>query len=87
MINFERTEVDRSWFRGARMRSSESRRVIFHGSSVLSERGALVREPCFRRDAIRAAVSWAGIADRAVEATLPALAPSSAELRSAVACG
>ena len=35
--------------------------------AVLGEPGELVREPYFGRDAIRTAVTWAGIADTAVE--------------------
>jgi len=53
-------EVDRSWFRGSGMRSSESHRVVFRGArvlAVLGEPGELVREPYFARDAIRTAVS------------------------------
>jgi alkylation response protein AidB-like acyl-CoA dehydrogenase len=75
-------EVDRSWFRGSGMRSSESHRVVFQGARVLAilgEPGELVREPYFARDAIRTAVTWAGIADLAVEATLETLAAKSAD--------
>jgi len=74
-------EVDRSWFRGFGMRSSESHRVVFRGARVLAilgEPGELVREPYFARDAIRTAVTWAGIADLAVDATLGILAAKSA---------
>lgn len=74
-------EVDRSWFRGFGMRSSESHRVVFRGArvlAVLGEPGELVREPYFARDAIRTAVTWAGIADLAVDATLEILAAKSA---------
>lgn len=77
----EGIEVDREWFRGSGMRSSESHRVVFEGARVLSvfgEPGELVREPYFSRDAIRTAVSWAGIADLAVEAALGTLAAKSA---------
>lgn len=73
----EGIEVDTSWFRGAGVRASESHRVIFDGTpvlAVLGEPGELVREPCFSRDAIRTAVTWAGIADAAVEAALDVLA-------------
>jgi alkylation response protein AidB-like acyl-CoA dehydrogenase len=74
-------EVDRAWFRGSGMRSSESHRVVFRGArvlAVLGEPGELVREPYFARDAIRTAVTWAGIADLAVDATLETLAAKSA---------
>jgi alkylation response protein AidB-like acyl-CoA dehydrogenase len=74
-------EVDRSWFRGSGMRSSESHRVFFRNArvlAVLGDPGELVREPYFARDAIRTAVTWAGIADLAVEATLEILAAKAA---------
>jgi hypothetical protein len=77
----EGVEVDQTWFRGSGMRSSESHRVVFRGArvlAVLGEPGELVREPYFARDAIRTAVSWAGIADLAVEAALEILATKSA---------
>jgi alkylation response protein AidB-like acyl-CoA dehydrogenase len=74
-------EVDRAWFRGSGMRSSESHRVVFRGARVLAilgEPGELVREPYFARDAIRTAVSWAGIADLALDAALAILSAKSA---------
>lgn len=77
----EGVEVDRSWFRGAGMRSSESHRVIFDGTKVLAvlgEPGEILREPYFGRDAIRTAVTWAGIADLAVDSALGTLAAKSA---------
>lgn len=70
-------EVDGSWFKGAGMRSSESHRVVFDDTPILAifgEPGELLREPYFARDAIRTAVTWAGIADSAVAATLEILA-------------
>ena len=70
-------EVDEGWFRGAGMRSSESHRVVFDGAKVLAilgEPGEIVREPYFGRDAIRTAVTWAGIADLAVDSALDTLA-------------
>ena len=73
-------EVDRSWFRGFGMRSSESHRVVFRGARVLAilgEPGELVREPYFARDAIRTAVTWAGIADLAMSTALGILASKS----------
>ena len=62
------------------MRSSESHRVVFEGAPVLAvfgEPGELVREPYFGRDAIRTAVTWAGVADSAVEGALDILAAKS----------
>ena len=73
-------EVDEGWFRGPGMRASESHRVIFHQTpvlAVLGEQGELVREPYFSRDAVRTAVTWAGIADSAVDAALDVLAVKS----------
>jgi alkylation response protein AidB-like acyl-CoA dehydrogenase len=75
-------EVDRTWFRASGMRASESHRVVFGGArvlAVLGEPGELVREPYFARDAIRTAVTWAGIADLAVDATLETLAAKFAD--------
>jgi len=76
----ESVEVDEEWFRGAGMRASESHRVTFHRTPVLAmlgERGELVREPFFSRDAVRTAVTWAGVADSAVDAALDTLAAKS----------
>ncbi len=73
-------EVDATWFRGHGMRSSESHRVVFDGARVLAllgEPGELLREPYFSRDAVRTAVTWAGIADLAVDSALDALAAKS----------
>lgn len=73
-------EIDLSWFRGSGMRSSESHQVVFEGAPVLAilgELGELVREPFFGRDAVRTAVTWAGIADSAIEAALEILAAKS----------
>ncbi len=73
-------EIDTEWFTGSGMRSSESHRVEFRGArvlAVLGERGELVREPYFSRDAVRTAVVWAGISDLAVESTLDILAAKS----------
>jgi alkylation response protein AidB-like acyl-CoA dehydrogenase len=73
-------EIDTGWFKGAGMRASESHRVIFDRApvlAVLGEPGELVREPFFSRDAVRTAVTWAGIADTALEATLKVLATKS----------
>ncbi len=76
----EGVEIDRAWFRGTGMRSSESHRVVFEGApvlAVLGEPGELVREPYFSRDAIRTAASWAGISDLAADAALDTLAAKS----------
>lgn len=76
----EGVEIDRSWYKASGMRSSESHRVVFHRTPVLAilgEPGELLREPYFSRDAIRTAVCWAGIADRAVESALDTLAAKS----------
>lgn len=69
-------EVDTGWFKGAGMRASESHRVVFDEApvlAVLGEPGELLREPYFSRDAIRTAVTWAGISDSAVYAALDVL--------------
>jgi hypothetical protein len=69
--------IDRSWYRGSGLRTSESHRVVFDDAPVLAVLGApgeLTREPWFSRDAIRTAACWAGIADRAADAALGALA-------------
>ena len=73
----EGVKVDTAWFRAAGMRASESHRVVFEGTpvlAVLGEPGELVREPYFSRDAIRTAVTWAGISDTAIDAALDVLA-------------
>src|SRR5215204_2268651 len=70
-------EIDTGWFKGAGMRASESHRVVFDGTpvlAVLGEPGELVKEPYFSRDAIRTAVTWAGISDTALDAALDVLA-------------
>jgi alkylation response protein AidB-like acyl-CoA dehydrogenase len=76
----EGVEIDDGWFKASGMRASESHRVVFEGAAVLAvlgEPGELVREPYFGRDAIRTAVTWAGIADSAVEGALGILAAKS----------
>jgi len=73
----EGAQVDTTWFKGAGMRASESHRVVFDGTpvlAVLGEPGELVKEPYFSRDAIRTAVTWAGISDTALDAALDVLA-------------
>jgi alkylation response protein AidB-like acyl-CoA dehydrogenase len=73
----EGVRIDTAWYRAAGMRASESHRVVFEGTpalAVLGEPGELLREPYFSRDAIRTVVTWAGISDTAVDATLDVLA-------------
>ncbi len=70
-------EIDRSWYRAAGLRSSESHRVRFRRARVvalLGGPGEIARDPWFSRDALRTAAAWAGIADRAVAAALDAIA-------------
>lgn len=65
--------VDRSWFRGAGMRASESHRVVFdraHVVAVLGGPGEIAREPYFGRDALRTAAMWAGVADAAADSAI-----------------
>jgi hypothetical protein len=69
-------EVDRSWYRAAGLRASESHRVVFHDASVtavLGGPGELARDPWFSRDAMRTAASWVGMVDAAVAAALDEL--------------
>jgi hypothetical protein len=73
-------DIDTSWFKGAGLRASESHRVVFDGTpvlAVLGEPGELLREPYFSRDAVLTAVTWAGMSDTAVDATLDVLAAKS----------
>jgi hypothetical protein len=75
-------EVDRSWYRAAGLRASESHRVYFHDASVvavLGEPGELARDPWLSRDAMRTAASWAGMVDAAVGAALDELAERRAD--------
>ncbi|HEX3735914.1 MAG TPA: hypothetical protein VHV53_00085 [Solirubrobacterales bacterium] len=75
-------EVDRSWYRAAGLRASESHRVVFHDApvtAVLGEPGELARDPWFSRDAMRTAASWAGMVDAAAAAALDELAERRAE--------
>jgi len=65
--------IDRSWYRAAGLRASESHRVVFDGAPVLALLGAageILREPWFSRDAIRTSATWAGIAGSVVDAGL-----------------
>lgn len=77
----EGIEVDTGWFKAHGMRSSESHRVVFDAAPVLAVLGGpgeLLSEPYFSRDAVRTAVTWAGIADLAVGSALDVLAAKSA---------
>lgn len=68
--------IDRSWYRGSGLRSSESHRVEFRDTPVLAVLGGtdeLMREPWFSRDAVRTAATWAGLADCIVGATVAAV--------------
>ncbi len=78
----EKVEVDRSWYRAAGLRASESHRVLFHDApvtAVLGRPGELARDPWFSRDAMRTAASWAGMVDAAVAAALDELAARRAD--------
>lgn len=75
-------EIDRSWYRAAGLRASESHRVSFHETvvvAIIGEPGELVREPWFSRDALRTAASWAGMADAAADSALEYLAERRAD--------
>lgn len=83
-------EIDRDWYAASGLRTSESHRVVFHDApvvAVLGDPGELVREPWFSRDAIRTAVTWAGIADAAADAALDALAREPGGLLAGMAAG
>ncbi len=78
----DRVSVDRDWYRASGLRSSESHRVVFCDTPVLSLLGGpgeLAREPWFARDAIRTSATWAGLADRILLETLAALHPERAD--------
>jgi len=86
----ETVDIDRTWFRGAGMRSSASHRVTFSGTPVLAilgPPGALLVQPWFARDAVRTAATWVGAADAAVEDALDHLAarPRAGELETLAA--
>jgi alkylation response protein AidB-like acyl-CoA dehydrogenase len=73
----EGVHIDRDWYRGEGLRASESHRVRFSGAPVLAVLGGadeMTRQPWFARDAIRTSATWAGIADRVLEAALDLLA-------------
>jgi alkylation response protein AidB-like acyl-CoA dehydrogenase len=69
--------VDERWYRSSGLRASVSHRVVFHQAPVLARfgpPGGLSEQPWFGRDALRTAASWAGMADRALDAALDELA-------------
>lgn len=69
--------IDERWYRGSGLRASVSHRVVFDGAPVLARLGppgALARQPWFGRDGLRTAASWAGMADRALDAAFAELA-------------
>jgi hypothetical protein len=75
-------EVDRSWYRAAGLRASESHRVFFDDApvtAVLGDPGELARDPWFSRDAMRTAATWAGMVDAAADAALDELAERRAD--------
>jgi hypothetical protein len=82
LVECAEIEVDRTWYRAAGLRASESHRVVFHRtpvSGVLGAPGELGREPWFSRDAMRTAASWVGMVDAAAEAAIAELARARAE--------
>jgi alkylation response protein AidB-like acyl-CoA dehydrogenase len=69
--------VDEGWYRSSGLRASVSHRVVFDRAPVLARfgpPGGLSQQPWFARDALRTAASWAGMADRALDAALDVLA-------------
>ncbi len=69
-------EIDRGWYRGSGLRSSESHLIHFHDTPVLAllgEGAELMREPYISGDGVRTAATWAGIADCILEAAVAAL--------------
>jgi alkylation response protein AidB-like acyl-CoA dehydrogenase len=73
--------IDRDWYRASGLRSSESHRVEFHDTPVITlvgEVGELSREPWFSRDAIRTTATWVGLADCILNATIQATDPARA---------
>lgn len=66
-------DIDRSWYRASGLRASESHRVQFTAAGVidvLGGPGELMRQPYFSRDALRTSATWAGIADRMLDAAI-----------------
>jgi hypothetical protein len=72
-------EVDRDWYRGSGLRSSESHRVVFADTPVLAVLGGaneLARQPWFARDGVRTSATWAGLCDALAQLTLAAVGAS-----------
>jgi alkylation response protein AidB-like acyl-CoA dehydrogenase len=84
------TEVDRGWFRGSGLRTSESHRVVFHGApvvDVLGGPGELGRDPGFSLDAMRTTACWVGMGEGAAETALDLLARRDGDPFAALAAG
>ncbi|HEY2715471.1 MAG TPA: hypothetical protein VGI73_04545 [Solirubrobacterales bacterium] len=76
LVECVQVEIDRSWYRAAGLRASESHRVVFRDSPVLGilgEPGEMSRQPWFARDAMRTAASWVGMLDAAAAAAIAEL--------------
>ncbi len=70
-------EIDESWYRSSGLRASCSHRVTFSGApvlAVLGERGEILRQPWFARDAVRTSATWVGLADAAAASAHDTLA-------------
>ena len=83
-------EEDRSWFRAAGMRASESHRMVFHDTPVVAligEPGHIGAEPWFALDALRTASTWAGMADAAADAAAVELGARDADPLAELAAG
>jgi alkylation response protein AidB-like acyl-CoA dehydrogenase len=77
LTDAESVTVDERWYRASGLRASVSHRVVFDRAPVLARfgpPGGLSQQPWFGRDALRTAASWAGMADRALDAALDELA-------------
>jgi alkylation response protein AidB-like acyl-CoA dehydrogenase len=69
--------VDPTWYRAPGLRASVSHRVIFDRAPIQARfgpPGAIAEQPWFGRDALRTAASWAGMADRLLDAAFTDLA-------------
>ncbi len=77
----EAVVIDRGWYRASGLRSSESHRVEFHDTPVITLLGAvgeLSQEPWFSRDALRTTATWVGLCDCIVHSTLQMIDPERA---------
>ena len=82
--------VDRDWYRASGLRASESHRVEFCATPVLTLLGGpdeLAREPWFARDGTRTAATWAGLADAIAELTGAGAADADLDAHQAAALG